>query len=341
MKLRNILAIAVAGCTSLSALAYTEITEKMKVVLTDGATVEYNIADVDKADFETITTTIGFSVSVPGQDPYITESVTKLYRVLPDAEGKGTGFAFGGAATQSVDELTLQPYAIELNIAPTSLYAGTIDLTNGGASVSLYSYTDGIVTDKWTSVSEGTLTTSRDTKNVITLTLKATMGENGPEIFATYKGLATDVETFAMLDPAPVYTDELVYFNNDGVQNFQSAITGVTKSTPTSGFIRYTFEFAKETQKCQIEIKPELLNKEVDIPTAPDNTVNFQYGSIQVSGPNNEYRNVAKLGTLSVVENADGTVTFNADVTNKYSTSWNPDGGSPERVVLNYTGTVK
>lgn len=341
MKLRNILAIAVAGFTALSALAYTEITEKMKVTLTNGDIVEYDVADVQKADFESITTVIGFSVTLPEQDPFITESVPTLYRVLPDADGKGTGFAFGGLASESIDELTQQPFAIQINVAPTVLYAGNVDLSQGSVAVVLYSYADGIVAEKWTSVSEGTLTTSRDTKNNITLTLNATMGENGPKIFASFKGRATDVETFDMLDPATVYTDELVYFNNDGVQFFQSPITGVTKSTPASGFIRYTFEFAKETQKCLIEIKPELLNKDVDLPTAPENTVNFQYGSIQVSGPNNEYRNTAKIGKLSVVENEDGTVTFNADITNKYSTSWNPDGGSPERVVLNYTGAVK
>ncbi len=60
---------------------------------------------------------------------------------------------------------------------------------------------------------------------------------------------------------------------------------------------------------------------------------------MQLASPNGEYRNQGLSGTMQVVENGDGTITVNADVTNWYKSLWGDSrDGTPERVVIEYKG---
>ena len=143
------------------------------------------------------------------------------------------------------------------------------------------------------------------------------------------------------LEPAPVVKENYFeYFNVDGVLTNQGNITGATKTVKGDG--KWKVTFANDANlKIYVELNPELVNQPVTFSTAAMNSCNFCYDNIQVSGPNDEYRNVGKVGGFTLTDNGDGTITFVADVTYRYSNSYTEDGGSPERVVIEYTGACE
>ena len=83
------------------------------------------------------------------------------------------------------------------------------------------------------------------------------------------------------------------------------------KTVKGDGMWKFAFEFENESaDQGYIEIKPESIGRRIDFAEAAEGTFNFKYGSIQLSSPNNEYRNVGVEGYIEITDNGDGTVTI-------------------------------
>lgn len=344
MKKMLLSALALACATS--AFAYTEETEIMTVTLTDGTVVEYPVAAVEHVTFGTKVETTNLLLTRGGETLAQLEAVPTLFRVVPAADsGEGYGFGFGLIAAETPADLCLGGYGVEVNVSASKINTGTLQLVGdetAPASVTMYAYdSEGAVAETLTELTAGTLTTAVDVKTkAVTFILNATFGD-GTEIYAEYKGKVIDVESLADMNPKPVFHNELIYYNADGVASVTSAVVGCKRDTSYSGWPRFTLSFENSSaQKCTIEMQEQFFGQELDFATLTEQAVNFAYGSIQLSGPNDQYRNQGLVGTICIKANEDGTYTIDADVTNSYKTAWSGTGGTPERVVLNYSGPL-
>lgn len=339
--MKKLFTAALALSTILAATANDDKKEIMTVELANGEKMEYAVDDIARMQF--VQPTIAFTFTNANGESESFESIPQLFRVMPAETGQPTKFGIGTVETSEPAGLLLGKYAVELTLAPSVLYTGQINLADNAESalINLYLYDENqAVSEVYTTPTEGTLNTSRNAKGEITLELNATF-ESGVSVYASYKGKATDVESLEALNPAPVYFNELLYFNSDGVESIHRTVTGVTKTT-ASGKSRYTLEFNQETETTRIEIIPELVGELIFLPDAASNSVNFQYGHIQVSSPNDQWRNTATNAFVKVVENGDGTVVIDADVTNTYIMYGAENAsGTPERVIINYSGELK
>lgn len=329
--------------------AFTEETEVMTVQLLNGTTAEYNVDDINTVNFSVKTTTLALSIATPDADPLKLTAIPTVLRCA-GTEGMPYGFGFGLVDGTTAEEMRAGQYAIEMSVPAALMNTGELQLTGNdasGAVVMLYSYNEeGKVEKVWDKLTDGTVSTALNTKTkAVTLEVNATF-EDGTVVRCSYVGSVKDVESLEPLNPVPTYDDMMRYFNQDGNLSVLANITGVTTKT-SSGKTRYTFAFDNSSAKsCYIEIDPTYIGQEINFATLEtQNVFNFTYGSIQVSGPNSEYRNIGKEGVISVVNNEDGTTTIFADVTNKYETNYGwgtPSvGGTPERVIIKWTGTIE
>lgn len=352
--MKNIILLsAIAATTAFAGFAYEETKEIMVVTLADGQTAEFEVAQVKNVAFETRTETTAFEVTAPDGGVTSFETIPTLYRAVPAADGEATRFGFGPVESETPAGLCAGPYAVEVSLTNSVLYRGLTDIAENSESVVvvLRSYdADGAVADAWEKVESGTISTVRNAKGEVTLTLDATF-DDGTRVYADFSGRATDVESLADLNPAPVYFNELVYFNADGNQINHVTITGV-KRTTYHGLPCFTFEFDSDDfgEKTQIVMAADYFGKEVFLPDVPkpasaydDAYVQLNCGRIQIASPNDMGRMIATNAFAKVVDNGDGTWTFDADATNTYYTSSSSTvvSGTPERVVFNFTGTVK
>ena len=218
-----------------------------------------------------------------------------------------------------------------------------LDGDSPAATVKIYEWTDGEVSAVNELVSEGTVTTSRNTKGVVTMELEARF-DDGTSLRASYNGTPVDGDDLEVLFPTPGPKNELNYYNMDGALANTLKITGFAKTDASNGRVKYTAVFENSSEKCYIELMPEYVGQSINFAEHTEANSGtpyyfFYYGSVQLASPNGEYRNQGLSGTLQVVENEDGTLTVNADVTNWYKSLWGASrAGPPERVTIEYTG---
>ncbi len=344
MKTKNIMSAILAIAAGTSAYAFTELVETMTVELTDGTTVEYNVDKVEKVAFDLREYNIGMLVTgTDGNEEYKSETFGSLFRYVPAQEGLRVQFLFGTAGNvTTLGDLATGKRMFIVDIAPSALYQGEVALTgtDAPAAIKMYEYTDGEITNTVTELKEGTFSSTRTSKGVLTIEVDATFAD-GTTLKASYNGTPTDVDDLEELFPTPGPKNEMKYYNMDGELAIQSAITGVKKTVKGDGMWKFAFEFENESaDQGYIEIKPESIGRRIDFAEAAEGTFNFKYGSIQLSSPNNEYRNVGVEGYIEITDNGDGTCMIYADVTNKYKTPWGGDAaqGTPERVTFEYNG---
>ena len=209
---------------------------------------------------------------------------------------------------------------IQVAGGPNDRYAnvgttGTVELTNNG---------------------DGTITVIADVTNWYKYSWGSTGGT--PErVEISYNGPCEGL--------APVVNNEMSYYDMDGNLAVSSEITKVTKSdySGATGWKQYKLEFANASaQTCTIQIDPAMIGQTIDFATLDTHAVNFRYGSIQVSGPNEDFRNQGVVGTIEITDNGDGNCTIMAEVTNQYKAPWGSGvSGTPERVVLTYSGPLE
>lgn len=337
---KTLLTAAFALLWSASMYAFVEETEIMTVKLADGTTVEYNVDKIDQMEFSVKSNTYALGIDKPGQEPVRLTSLGAVLRCSPTETGAPYGFALGMVAGSTAEELRAGDYVLEFNVSASKINTGLLDVINDAVAVNLYKYVDGELTEITDELASGTVSTATNTKTkVVTLEVDVTF-KDGTEVKASYSGTVTAVTSLDALNPAPTYEGQVVYFDADGNQSMTGNITEVTRKT-ASGKERFTFTTDNSSAKtCNIELLADLIGTEIDMPTAANNSINFTYGSIQVSSPNDQYRNTAIQGKVSVIDNGDGTFTIKANVTNQYKTSWGTTGGTPEYVIINYTGEI-
>lgn len=349
MKAKNILLALGTVAMATSAYAYTETVETMTVELNSGKTVVYNVNEINKVSFGSHDETIGFLITgADGNELYRAENIATLFRYAPEADGANVQLLFGTAenATEVVG-LKDGQYFVDVEMTNAGLYKENINLAGDvtSAKVRLYEVTDGEISAPKEVVTEGTLSTSITAKGVVTMELDATF-DDGFAVRASYKGSPADVDDLEALFPTPGPKNEVWYYNLDGELTNKTAIPRFKKTHSNyTGRSKYAVQFDDDhwSMKCEIEMKPELIGKEINFAAAEDNAgspdFTFRYEGIQVAGPNGESRPRGLTGTMQVIENGDGTITVKANVTNLY---YNPvtsgNGGTPERAVINFTG---
>ncbi len=339
MKKSILLASGLA--VALAAAAFTEVTETMTVRLADGTAVGYDIDQVEKVDFETVETTVGLLFTgADGTEIAKTGAMTSMFRFLPADNDQAVRLYFGTAVgAESFAALGEGSHVFLLDCALSALYQGEVSLTGAsGITLTGFEIADGVAASELPEVSQGTVTTTRNAKGVLTVELDAVLAD-GSALRASYTGSPSDITSVEELFPSGEIKNEMSYYGYSGDVEVTSAITGV-KITDYNDWKRFTFTFeSASAQSCTIEIDPAAIGQQIDFATLESHTVNFRYGSVQVSGPNDQYRNQGVEGTILITDNGDGTVTILADVTNKYKNMWGSGtSGTPERVVLSYSG---
>ena len=319
--------LAIASVLRLS--AYTEETEMMTVNLKDGSSVKFNVADISQLDFNVITTNVALEITPANGEKIKREAIPTMFLMQPANVGESYALGFGTVDAETPGDLTSGIYGVQV-------------------AVSLYQYDEnGAVAQSWDSPAQGTVST-RSNKGRLTFELNISY-DDGTSVIASYTGAVTSAESLDDMNPAPVFNNEFQYFNADGTLTMSAKLVECTRQTvSTRGFQMERLILLNEEndtgKNITIEIKSDLFNlligTEIDMPTAADDAINFKFNSIQLSGPNTTYGNIATNAKVKITDNGDGTFTIEGDVTNKYKYSWGSEGGTPERIVFNYTGAL-
>ena len=341
---KNILLSAGVALTGLLAYAYTEVTETMTVELRDGSSVVYEVESVEKVSFKIEEATISLNVTEPGGEKnFRSETLETLFRYLPEDNDQQVQLFFG-TETAATDFASLAngSYFFRLNCALSSLYQGEVSLTDGAVTLLGYECVDGEIVNTLENVSEGTLSTLRNSKGVLTLELDAKFAD-GTAVRASYQGSPVDITSVEELFPSGRIVNKFEYYNQDGVLSASYAIEGASVTTITSEWSRYKgldcfkLDFGDpDLPSCEIYIDPSLMGQELDLSSTENINVAIKYNNVQVAG-SSDIGMKAKIGKIQVFNNGDGTCLILADVTNKYD-SWGIEGGTPERVVVSYNG---
>lgn len=329
--------------------------EFMVVTLKDGTIVKYNVDQVDRVEFDIVHTDDAFTVTPEGgpTDAYVT--IPSMLRVLPVAAGDPTQFAFGTVEATDAGGLQAGAYGVWLTVSAAKIYNGEVNLAEekNSYSLTLVKYNpegDPVVLEN---VESGTLSTKINNKNnKVTIALTAVF-DNGTAITADYTGLPTDVESVAAVIPEKQYGNELYYYDLNGNEQ-KTTVEGAKKSYSSyTGKTTYRFDLSNEFNNDSYEarlvldasISDELSDGEEHIiDMAATEGWEFKYGSIQLyntpdSDSSKPYKNQADNGTLKIKTGDDGSIEVFIDITNSY-TNYSGPHTDPQRVILNYVGTV-
>lgn len=347
MKAKSLLFALAAASIGSMAYAYTEKVETMTVELQDGSKVEYKIENVAKVSFESREETIGFRIADANDaELYRSETVNPMF--ILDLSTSST-LLFGSAENAAeLADLKNGKYMIRLDIANSAYKQPDVNIAaeNSGVVLSLYEWTDGEISAVHENPTEGTLTTALSAKGVFTMELEAKFTD-GLAVRASFSGKTTEISDLEVIFPTPGPKNEVKYYNADGGLNRAVTIEGFAKKVSGNGNLKYTATLGGDDEytKCEIEMKPEFLGQLIDFATYTEKPADgaplfsFRFDNIQLSSPNEQWRNQGLKGTMQVVENADGTITVTADVVNKYIAGGSTtEGGTPERVVIEYKG---
>ncbi len=336
---KTILAACIAVAGGAAALAATELVETMTVKLTDGTTVEYKVTDVEKVSFDTKT------VSVLGENYF------KYFNA--DGEQTNQGDITGAKKTVlkngwwKVEFANEQDLKISIELDP-SLVGEVVNFaarTNAGFNFRYDNIQVSGPNDEYRNVGlkgvfcledngDGTLNFKADVTNLYSNSY-TTNGGTPERVEIEYTGACEGLEV------APVVKEDYFeYFNADGELTNQGDITGAKKTVLKNGWWKVEFANSQDL-KISIELDPSLVGEVVNFAARAEAGFNFRYDNIQVSGPNDEYRNVGLKGAFCLEDNGDGTLKFTADVTNLYSNSYTTSGGTPERVKIEYEGACE
>lgn len=346
------LTAAATALAGLSLYAYTEVTETMTVELNDGTSQVFNVADLNKVSFNTTEKVIALNVTTPtGENDFQSATLSSMFRYSPADNDQQVQFFFG-TETDAADFASLAngSYMFRINCPLSALYQGEVSLTDSSVELLAYQYTEGEITATLDEVTEGTLSTARNTKGVVTLELNAAFAD-GTTVRASYQGTPTDIDSIEDLFPSgnAELPNELKYYGYDGDVQVTSAISGVSLAPATggpfksAGWNRLKFTLDNSSAKeCYIDIDPNAAWGVFDFNASNTASVYFCYGGIQVAnGANSNYASVGTKGSVELINNGDGTITVKADVTNSYNYSWGSAGGTPERVTITYTGACE
>lgn len=356
MKAKSLLLALGAAAVGTLAYAYTETVETMTVELLDGQKIEYKIEDVSKVSFDSREETIGFLLTDANEaELFRSGAVAPMFRYAPEAEGANVKFLFG-SADNAADLAGLKDgkYMVILELTSAGLYAENVSLAGDAtaATVKLYEWADGEISATNESVSEGTVTTSRNAKGVVTMELDAKFAD-GTALRASYSGSPVDVADLEAIFPTPAPKNELNYYNADGNRTLTASILSFKKTTPTTGSYagmnKYVGEVedAYDSYKLELYMFPEFVGQEIDFSTFTSEGangmcgvyVNFEY--FQLGTANSQSRYTGVMGTLKITENEDGTLAVVGEIYNTYKNPWVSgisNQGTKEHISIDYLG---
>lgn len=336
-------------CALCLAATAQEAKQYMVVTLKDGTTARYDVAEIDSLDFGKEAAAL--VVAPAGEAPHAYAAIPTLLRQLPAETGQSTQFAFGTVETADAAGLCQGDYGVCLAVSAAKVNTGAIDLAADKASYTLRlaQYADGAVAKTWESPVAGTATTQLNKKTGrVTVLVEATF-DDGTTLHAAYEGAATDVDALDGMFPEKTLGNEFFYYGMDGGLGLHTTITGceIKEASKYQKLTKFTFTTEDYINgSLTVEIHPDLIGAgELSLPAVqPDASgaprVNITYYTIQLSGPNSQWRPVADNGTVRVDKIDDEHYEIAFDAVNTYATNGTA-GGTPERIRLHYKGAVE
>lgn len=343
--------LAAASVFGLNAAVETE--ELMIVTLKDGSVVEYNVNNVEKVAFDIRENVVALAVTPAGGETQKFSSIPVLFRQSPSETGGATIFGLGTVDAESPADLVAGEYGVCFSLSAATLYTPDLDLAENKDSytLKLIKYENGELDYVLDEVESGSLTTAVDNKTrKVTVALNAKFTD-GTEIMVDYCGAATAAETVEDMIPAVKYGNEFYYYNASGDLAIYSEISGVThKVSAYSG--KHTFTFTPVSDSVFDVIKFEVEGDAFDTifdgeehAMAETAGWSFRYSSFQLDGYSeswqSDYKNHADNGTMRCKKNEDGTYEIFFDVQNYYDNFSGKHNGTPEKILINYVGTVE
>lgn len=346
--------IFITGLMALASLnmSYALDEEFMVVTLKDGTTVEYNVANVERVNFDLRHTDDAFTVvNTDGTtDAYVT--IPTLLRVRAAETGAATQFGFGTVQATDAQGLTQGDYGVYLSVSAAKLYAGDIDLATETDSyvLKLVKYENGDTKTLNEKVTSGTLSTKINNKNNnVTISLDAVF-EDGVAVTAKYAGRPVDVESLDAMIPAKKYGNEAFYYDSSE-KEYHASVTDVRKSFSSySKKTTLTFDFdnmINGEQYIKIIFSEALMNStETTFNLAETAGWELRLGTIQLCGYDKDdssidWKNAADNGTMILEHNPDGTIHIYMEVQNYYNNYMGTHLGTHEKVIFNYVGSIE
>ena len=348
---KTIIACATAAIATLGLYAATD--EIMVIKLTDGTTVEYNVKDVEMVNFDVRVTEDAFTVTPPAGDAAAYTTIPTMLRVAAaSGSGNPTLFGFGTVAATAAEDLTTGEYGVYISLSASKVYNGDVDLATEKDSytVKLVKYTEGGAEYILDEVTEGTLSTSLNSKTrKVTLTLDAVM-KDGTAVTAKYEGVPADVESIEAMVPAIQYSNVGYYYDADGKESVVNIEKKKKKYSSYSKATTFTFVFdgyLGGQDEATLVIPDAIFESgetEFNLPEA--NGWQFKLGyMIQLYGPTgnadrDKYSNVADNGKMKVKKIDDNTYELFIEVQNYYNNYMGTHLGTPQKVIINYSGAI-
>lgn len=338
------LALAAAAPT----FAYVEKNEVMTVEKADGTTQKFLINELDRVSFGVEETEYALYFAPAGASALKLVSVPSVFLANPASPGDPYEYGFSAVAAAEPAEARQGEYAVQVSVGELKMNESDVDLAGGatsGINVAVYHYTDGEVDNVWETQAAGSFTMSTNNKTqIVKFEIEATYAD-GSELYLTYSGKPTAVESMKGLNPPFEYVNQGQYFNADGNPETVFNVTAMkyTSGKRVQGVSYEGFEFTLDNgMECYLCVAEELVNAgTIDVADLSANQMQFKYGyNIQLASKGTQWSNCAQVGTFNIVDNGDGTYVIDFDMTNLYLNTYGSQGGSPERVVLNFNGAA-
>lgn len=310
-----------------------------------------NLSEISDIKFIDLTT-LPFTITPSKGEMKAYESVPSMLRVVPEAAGQATLFAFGTVEANTAAELAMGEYGISLSLSATAINAGGVpDLAEGNQEfiLKLYTYEDGQAVDSLTNVTAGSITYSWvSTRQRLTLNINATFSD-GTVLKAQYSGKPTNVESLEGLVPEKVYANELVIINAAGTSSRSIPITkaSIKKRTATASNPRtLTFTFNTDDwnySDVTLEVVPDLIinQGDIDMATVTGNcyllkAYLFQFYAVDAG------RQSPLDGVMNITQKDGNVYEVFLQVTNYYN---NPFGsgqtGNRENLTIHWSGVIE
>ncbi len=341
MKLYKSFLALTAAAISLGAAADDEV---MIVTLTDGTTVEYNVAQVSKVNFEVRETVpAAFTVTPADGETIEFQTIPTMFRQAADDDSQPTTFGFGTVEATTPANLVNGEYGVKLSVSAIKLYGGEFDLVENPDSYSLFlgTYEDGKLIDLQDVVTAGKISTKINNKTrKVTININATF-KNGTVITAEYEGLPESTDVIDEMFPEISRGNVLIYTTTSGTENTYE-VTGASMRASAS-YDTYTFTNSGY-EDFVIEIRNrDLINAgKLELSEAVGFSIKYGY-SMQLGrrDATDIYSNAPNNGVMTFTKNDDGTCEVSVDVLNKYNSNIGQNLGNGEHLIFHYVGEIK
>lgn len=174
--------------------------------------------------------------------------------------------------------------------------------------------------------------------------------KDGTAVTAKYEGVPADVESIEAMVPAIQYGNVGYYYDADGKESVVNIASVTKKYSSYSKATTFTFVFdgyLGGQDEATLVIPDAIFESgetEFNLPEA--NGWQFKLGyMIQLYGPTgnadrDKYSNVADNGKMKVKKIDDNTYELFIEVQNYYNNYMGTHLGTPQKVIINYSGAI-